>query len=320
MFKILISTVLLLSTVICQETVLKKLWEINDTSNVFFSICNLTVEPETENIFVLDRSAYRIVKLDKSGKVIKTAGRRGEGPGELGDYLFNCTLCGDKLYVSEGMTVHVFDKDLNFEHKILIKNHLSQIFFKNNLGYGFAMHNPGGPVFKTFDSDIKNLQKHKIKKIHDKVAYYNSFKVTANSNNKLYVYYKRYNIIQTYKKNGKLVSENCLEGLPKMVEVIKGRNPSVQWLEKDMSEFFSTYSKKNIINTMQIDEKNLLYIQEGKAGNIKKVRIYNENFIPKGYFYLSDKEKLLYVFNNTVFTIKEDMHLIKYKLLTCLEE
>lgn len=58
------------------------------------------VEGPSDHLLVLDASAHRVVELDTRGRVVRSFGRRGSGPGELSDPRM-MTIRGDTLFVDD---------------------------------------------------------------------------------------------------------------------------------------------------------------------------------------------------------------------------
>jgi len=78
------------------------------------------------NIFVLDAMDYSLKKFNPAGKLIKKSGGKGQGPGEfiaprLLDYSDASVYTTDQSILG----FQVFDKDLNFKRRILIKMPIS---------------------------------------------------------------------------------------------------------------------------------------------------------------------------------------------------
>ena len=72
------------------------------------------------HIYAAESLKNRIVKMDLNGKVIKSTGRKGDGPGEF-DYPNGMRLSkDDKLYVCDTLNnrIQIFRKDLSFERLI----------------------------------------------------------------------------------------------------------------------------------------------------------------------------------------------------------
>ena len=80
---------------------------------------------DDSHIYATDMSQCRVVKMDLNGKVIKSTGRKGDGPGEFNfPNGIRLSKANDILYVSDSFNcrLQVFDNDLNFERVIQCKN------------------------------------------------------------------------------------------------------------------------------------------------------------------------------------------------------
>ncbi len=73
-------------------------------------------------IYVTDSMDYSLKKFDASGALLKTRGRRGQGPGEFtAPRLLDCS--GEKLFVTEQYepVIKVFNSDLDYKFNIPLK-------------------------------------------------------------------------------------------------------------------------------------------------------------------------------------------------------
>jgi hypothetical protein len=71
------------------------------------------------SIFVLDALDYSIKKFDASGRLLKKAGRKGQGPGEfMAPRLLDCSARFVYATDQNVFGILVFDKDLNYVKKI----------------------------------------------------------------------------------------------------------------------------------------------------------------------------------------------------------
>lgn len=80
------------------------------------------------NIYVTDAMDYSLKKFDSQGKLIKKAGRKGQGPGEfMAPRLLDSS--GSFLYVTDQhrLGVQVFDRELNFKRHISIKKPIADL-------------------------------------------------------------------------------------------------------------------------------------------------------------------------------------------------
>jgi hypothetical protein len=81
-----------------------------------------------KNIYVTDSMDYSLKKFDKMGALLKTEGRRGQGPGEFTAPRL-LSISGEDLYVTEQYqpVIKVFGRDLNFKFNIPLKGPVGDI-------------------------------------------------------------------------------------------------------------------------------------------------------------------------------------------------
>lgn len=79
---------------------------------LFNEIYDLAVDDE-KNIYVSDMIAAHVLVFDRSGKHIKTIGKKGQGPGEMTRPLSICVFPPDKLLVQDvgQFCVHYFSME-----------------------------------------------------------------------------------------------------------------------------------------------------------------------------------------------------------------
>ncbi len=84
---------------------------------------NFAIAPAENNLFfIADRNKQKVYVMDFSGKVSKSFGRRGEGPGEFRS-IHNLLFIKEKLYVLDlSFLVHIFDKKGTFLRFIRLKH------------------------------------------------------------------------------------------------------------------------------------------------------------------------------------------------------
>lgn len=99
------------------------------------------------NIFVSDFGNTRVQMYDRTGKFIRTFGRKGQGPGEFqspGKLLLDPS---GNLYVFDILKIHIFEKSGRFSRQIALKSSLNFPFISISgavFGMEFASHEPGG--------------------------------------------------------------------------------------------------------------------------------------------------------------------------------
>jgi len=88
--------------------------------DLLFQWVGIVVDGE-QNIYVTDALDYSLKKFDSAGRLVKKAGRKGQGPGE---FLAPRYLGSTKgfIYVSDQFLpkIQVFDKNLNYRHSVPI--------------------------------------------------------------------------------------------------------------------------------------------------------------------------------------------------------
>ena len=79
-------------------------------------------------IFLMDQDNYKVVIWDKNGKFIKTFGKRGKGPGEIGEP-WSIAVDGSELLLWDyNQRVSVFDLDGNFKRTFRSKVRSPKVF------------------------------------------------------------------------------------------------------------------------------------------------------------------------------------------------
>jgi hypothetical protein len=97
------------------------------------------------NLFVSDPANLRVQEFDKSGKFVRTIGRKGQGPGE---FRFPARLKIDgmgRLCVFESRAVQIFDKNGGFVSKIPLSSPNSPFLSSSGAVFGmeFISQEPG---------------------------------------------------------------------------------------------------------------------------------------------------------------------------------
>jgi len=90
-----------------------------DEHSLFYYKTSIRVD-RPGNIFVWDPNSFRIQMFDKTGKFVRTIGKKGEGPGEFMDaFQLKFLLDGmGRLYVRDNAKIHVFSSEGRFERSI----------------------------------------------------------------------------------------------------------------------------------------------------------------------------------------------------------
>jgi len=100
---------------------LKKSWQINEDQVPFNSITSMC-EDDRQNIYVLDRKAFKIYKFSAKGKLLLSFGNRGQGPGDFAYPNFitinqknQLVVCEDMIYISFFTTTGKFIKRIKIQ-------------------------------------------------------------------------------------------------------------------------------------------------------------------------------------------------------------
>lgn len=118
----------------CEENLYTELMKVGELSETI-EYENFLLQPTSMvadkkgNIFVFDRRHVKIFKYDKNLKLIKTFGRKGQGPGEFGMFsrsqadIFLYISKDDFLYVGDrfNLRIHCFDLDGNLIRDVKIR-------------------------------------------------------------------------------------------------------------------------------------------------------------------------------------------------------
>lgn len=116
--------------------------DVNDEDYFFPRRVTLIVDDDG-NIYVCDRGNRRVQKYDKNGVYVRTIGRQGQGPGE---YIYPSRLFLDEdgnPCVGDGRSLIFYDRDGNFQEKVLLKGFYSRLF-PGPLGTFLGTNQPDG--------------------------------------------------------------------------------------------------------------------------------------------------------------------------------
>lgn len=81
-----------------------------------------------QNIFVLDIQNHRLLKFDQNGVFQWKTGRKGQGPGEIeAPSDIKATNDGRIVVITQGVKLHYFDKDGNFQNMIRLEKLINTI-------------------------------------------------------------------------------------------------------------------------------------------------------------------------------------------------
>jgi len=101
-------------------------------NKLFFGSITSVCEDNYNNIYILDRKLNKIFKVSPEGKLIKSFGRKGHGPGDL-SAPFKIYIKNNKLLVNEDMVfISIFDLSGKFIKKIKINKGLELHYLNDN--------------------------------------------------------------------------------------------------------------------------------------------------------------------------------------------
>ncbi len=91
-----------------------------DENYLFYRAMDVKVDSH-DNIYVLDSGNFRIQVFNPDGKYLRTIGRRGQGPGEFSNFIYNFDISEkDYLYVRSGEFITRFTSDGQYDARISI--------------------------------------------------------------------------------------------------------------------------------------------------------------------------------------------------------
>jgi hypothetical protein len=110
------------------------------------------VQYDGKNFYAVANQLYQVVKLDKSGEVLATFGKRGRGPREfMGDKL-ELLLVDSLLYILDDRAMHITTLDKkkfkSIDRKTIEKPSSELILYRENL-YGYVTDFEESNPFKT---------------------------------------------------------------------------------------------------------------------------------------------------------------------------
>jgi hypothetical protein len=259
----------------------------------------------TGNIYVLDAMDYSLKKFGPDGRLLKKAGRRGQGPGEfMAPRLLASS--GERLFATDQNVfgIYVFDRDLRFLGKIPCP---SLILALAGLGDGrlaaavMGMASPGKVM--VFDSDGRVLSEFVPAGGPGKGVLMDSMSFARDGDGQFYVAFLFRDNVEKWTREGKrlwskaflgqksvtttevqslsLPSETCFKDVALdafgHVFVLGGRlskHPSrdVYVLDK-FGALLTTFTLPEPSHCLHIDSRNYLYARANDGITLKKYRI-----------------------------------------------
>jgi hypothetical protein len=113
------------------------------------------------NIYVADAMDYSLKKFTPHGRLLKTRGGRGQGPGEFtAPRLLDCSR--EYVYATDQglLGLHVFDKELDFKHRISIHVPINDLEVLSDSRFAVAtMSVDNIPAIRIYDGSGKLVRK-----------------------------------------------------------------------------------------------------------------------------------------------------------------
>ncbi len=97
----------------------------SDENTMFFRPGGIATDSQG-NIYVVDGGNHRIQKFRSDGQYLQTIGRKGQGPGEFESPYDVWLDPENKIYVSEGRKIQIFNKDGEFIRSVKLLNFITE--------------------------------------------------------------------------------------------------------------------------------------------------------------------------------------------------
>jgi len=116
---------------------------VNEVEPAFLSVRTFKIDDE-ENIYVLDNKAHKIKVFNKTGKLVREFGEKGQGPGEL-DFPTNIELYSENqliVFNMRGRKMSLFSRNGEFIKDLPMEKHgrISRIRIDSQGSfYGYSM-------------------------------------------------------------------------------------------------------------------------------------------------------------------------------------
>lgn len=124
------------------ELKLDKIFELG--KEIFFRSITSVYEDEKENIYILDKKAYKVYNFTGNGELQSSFGNRGQGPGDFLDpHSLYVTVEGNIIVNDIKNFVYVLDKQGKFLDRIKVSIGLDLNFLNNNLFYAWIWTHEG---------------------------------------------------------------------------------------------------------------------------------------------------------------------------------
>jgi len=273
--------------------------------DLLFQWVGIVVDGE-QNIYVTDALDYSLKKFDPAGRLVKKAGRKGQGPGEFLAPRYLDSTKGS-IYVSDQFIpkIQVFDKNLNYRHSVPISIPVSDFSVLSSGEIAVASLSPvkSGRIF-IFDSEGKldrelQYSDEKLPLMMDMVNF------VFGPQGHLYLVYNYQDKIEKFDRKGKKLWSRKLLGVKKVkkeeiasfvlpskliykdivlddsenIFILGGsfsRNPSRDvYVLNPEGQLVTTLTLPDTSHCIHIDSQGYLYSRANEGVTLKKFKIMN---------------------------------------------
>jgi hypothetical protein len=261
--------------------------QIGNNKHIFFSLYDVSINEDA--IYVTDQLGYKIDKFSLDGKLIKSIGRKGRGPGEFITGPAQITINKDTLYICDGAGIryiHLFTKELKYIKSYTIDKSVTDFKSHNNQFYIAANSSVINPVVSIFNSNfIEESHINLMNKSKNLRA--NEHHILVNDKY-LFVIYKFRNLIQLYSLSGKFIREFSIKGIKKEVRFERKKEIEKTISKKvnpQIAEYYYNWPQGIICRTVHFYKNDYLVLQSDKykcliidlEGNIKAMFTLKKN-------------------------------------------
>lgn len=258
-------------------------------------------------IYVLDGLDYSLKKFDARGKLVKKAGRKGQGPGEfLAPRLLACSQ--DFLYATDQtvLGISVFDKELQFKKRIPFSEPVTDLFVLSETTMAIAVMGIQGPGKIVVADGSGRVQTELAYQEKYAGPMMDSVSVALDGQGHFYLAYVFQDRIESWDRSGKRLWSKNLLGIKKVemkkiadyllptevcykdvslddrgrLFVLAGKhakNPSRDvYVLSPSGEWLSTLTLPDTTHCIYIDRQNFLYARANQGITLKKYRLNYE--------------------------------------------
>jgi hypothetical protein len=258
-------------------------------------------------IYVLDGLDYSLKKFDARGKLVKKAGRKGQGPGEfLAPRLLACSQ--DFLYATDQtvLGISVFDKELQFKKRIPFSEPVTDLFVLSDTTMAIAVMRIQGPGKIVVADGSGRVQTELAYQEKYAGPMMDSVSAALDGQGHFYLAYVFQDRIESWDRGGKRLWSKNLLGIKKVemkkiadyllptevcykdvslddrgrLFVLAGKhakNPSRDvYVLSPSGEWLSTLTLPDTTHCIYIDRQNFLYARANQGITLKKYRLIYE--------------------------------------------